>query len=75
MGSLNKKMHSRTAIDYFRTHRFRLIVPIIATLAIIVAGLWAAIIALRPLPPRTVTMVTGPEGGAFLRWGNVIKNF
>ena len=30
-----------------------------------VAAIWVAIIVLRPLPPRTVTMGTGTEGGAY----------
>lgn len=33
------------------------------------AVLWAAVIPLRPLPPRTVIMVTGPEGGAYNEFG------
>ncbi|HXY61798.1 MAG TPA: TAXI family TRAP transporter solute-binding subunit, partial [Nitrospirota bacterium] len=37
--------------------------------AILIAGLWAGIVALRPLPPRTVLMVTGPEGGSFYEMG------
>jgi TRAP transporter TAXI family solute receptor len=69
MDSLNKRVRARTALDYFRTHRFHLIIPVIAALAIIVAGLWAAIVALRPLPPRTVTMATGPEGGSHYEIG------
>jgi TRAP-type uncharacterized transport system substrate-binding protein len=69
MDLLNKKMSVRTAINYFRTHRFQFIIPIIAVLSIVVVGLWVAIIALRPLPPRTVIMVTGPEGGAFYEMG------
>ena len=67
--SLNKREHTRIAIDYFRAHRFQLIIPMIAVLSIVVAGIWVAIIALRPLPPRTVNMVTGPEGGAFSEMG------
>jgi TRAP-type uncharacterized transport system substrate-binding protein len=69
MDSLNKRVHARTAIDYFRVHRFQLITPIIAALAIIAAGLWVAIVALHPLPPRTLIMVTGPEGGAHHEMG------
>src|SRR5512143_168273 len=69
MESLNKKVHARTIIDYLRTHRLKLVIPIIAVIAMIVAGLWAAIIALSPLPPRTVIMVTGPEGGTFYEMG------
>ena len=67
--SLNKRQHTRIAIDYFHAHRFQLIIPMMAALAIIVAGLWVAIVALRPLPPRTLIMVTGPEGGAYYEFG------
>jgi len=69
MKSLNKRERARTTLDYFRANRFHLIIPVIAALAIIVAGLWAAIIALRPLPPRTVIMATGPEGGSYYELG------
>jgi len=69
MDSLNRRVRARTAIDYFHAHRFQLIVLMIAALAIIVAGLWVAIAALRPLPPRTLIMVTGPEGGAYYEFG------
>ncbi|HVP80694.1 MAG TPA: TAXI family TRAP transporter solute-binding subunit [Thermodesulfobacteriota bacterium] len=69
MDSLNKRVRSRTAIDYFRRHRFQFIIPMMAALAIIVAGLWVAIVALRPLPPRILIMVTGPEGGAYYEFG------
>lgn len=37
--------------------------------ALVLAALWAAIFALRPLPPRGVTMATGPEGGAYHEFG------
>jgi TRAP transporter TAXI family solute receptor len=41
----------------------------LAVTALIVAGLWAAIAAMRPMPPRTVTMATGPEGSAHYEVG------
>jgi TRAP-type uncharacterized transport system substrate-binding protein len=69
MDPLNKRVRARTALDYFRAHRFHLVIPVIAAAAIIVVGLWTAIVALRPLPPRTVIMATGPEGGAFYEIG------
>jgi TRAP transporter TAXI family solute receptor len=69
MDSLDKRVRARTAIDYFRAHRFQLIIPLIASFAIIVAAFWAAIAALRPLPPRTVIMATGPEGGSHYEIG------
>jgi TRAP transporter TAXI family solute receptor len=40
-------------------------ITVIAAAVLVVAALWVAIVALRPLPPRVVTMVTGPEGGAY----------
>jgi hypothetical protein len=45
--------------------RFRLALPLIGAGVIVVAALWAFIAFLRPLPPRTVTIATGPEGGAY----------
>jgi len=69
MEPLKKRMRVRKAFDYFRVHRFQIILPIIAASAILVVGLWAAVAALRPLPPRTLIMATGPEGGAFQEMG------
>jgi TRAP transporter TAXI family solute receptor len=40
-------------------------VPLIAAAVLVVAALWAAVVALRPLPPRAVTIATGPDGGAY----------
>jgi TRAP transporter TAXI family solute receptor len=45
--------------------RSRLALPLIGAGVIVVAALWAFIAFLRPLPPRTVTIATGPEGGAY----------
>jgi TRAP-type uncharacterized transport system substrate-binding protein len=50
--------------DYIRTHRLRFIIAVLAAVVLIVA-IWMAIAALSPMPPRTVTMATGPEGGAY----------
>ena len=36
---------------------------------LVVAALWLAVVTLRPMPPRTVIMVTGPEGGASSEFG------
>ena len=55
---------SMTVKDYFRMHRLQLTIVVIAVAALIVAVLWVAIAALSPMPPRTVTMATGPEGSA-----------
>jgi TRAP transporter TAXI family solute receptor len=54
--------------DYFRTHRLRFVIAVLVVAALIVAA-WVAITALSPLPPRTVTMVVGPEGGAYSELG------
>lgn len=66
MDSSNKRSRTRLVRDYFRAH---FIIPATAVTVLVVAVLWVAIVALRPLPPRTVTMVTGPEGGAFYEMG------
>jgi TRAP transporter TAXI family solute receptor len=38
---------------------------LIGAAVIVAAALWAVVAFLRPLPPGTVTMATGPEGGAY----------
>jgi TRAP transporter TAXI family solute receptor len=65
MGSPTMTLRARAARDDSRAPRFHLMVPVIAAAVLVVAALWAAIVALRPLPPRAVTMATGPEGGAY----------
>jgi len=52
--------------DYVRAHRPQ---SILALILLIAAALWAAVAALRPLPPRTITMATGPEGSAYAEIG------
>jgi TRAP-type uncharacterized transport system substrate-binding protein len=42
---------------------------LIALVLLIVIGLWFGIDLLNPMPPRTVTMVTGAEGGAYHGYG------
>jgi len=42
---------------------------IVFALALLGIALWAAIVALRPLPGRTFTMATGPEGSAYATLG------
>ena len=39
------------------------------TAGLVVAAIWYATSALSPLPPRTVTMATGPDGGAYQEVG------
>ena len=38
----------------------------LAAIVLLVAGLWWALDLWAPPPPRTVTMATGPEGGAYV---------
>jgi TRAP transporter TAXI family solute receptor len=45
--------------------RSHLALPLIGAAVIVAAAVWAVVAVLRPLPPRTVTMATGPEGGAY----------
>jgi TRAP transporter TAXI family solute receptor len=43
---------------------------LIAAIAFSVVVLsWTAVVILRPMPPRTVTMATGPQGGAYYAFG------
>lgn len=49
--------------------RSRIVIILSAVSILAVAALWAALVILRPLPPRTVTMATGPEGGAYYEIG------
>lgn len=52
-----------------RHHRPYLTIAVIAGVLLVVAALWMAVTALSPMPPRTVLMVTGPEGSAFYEFG------
>jgi TRAP-type uncharacterized transport system substrate-binding protein len=56
-------------LDYFQEHRSYLRILVIAVALLIIAALWVAIAALRPMPPRIVVMATGPEGGAAHEFG------
>jgi TRAP-type uncharacterized transport system substrate-binding protein len=69
MDSFSKEVSTGTVSDYSRGRRFRVLIPVIIALVVIIAGLWAVIASLRPLPPRIVTMATGPEGGAYYEMG------
>lgn len=55
--------------DYFRTHRLHLVIAVFAVAALTVTILWMAIAAVRPMPPHTLTMATGPEGSAYREFG------
>lgn len=52
--------------EYIRAHRLHVL---LAAVSLAVALLWTAIVILQPMPPRSVTMVTGPEGGAYHELG------
>ena len=45
-----------------------LLLPLVAA-ALVIAAIWYTTSALSPLPPRTVTMATGPDGGAYQEVG------
>jgi len=53
------------------TRRTRYLLPIImaGVLVVAVVILWLFLDLVQPLPPRTVTMATGPEGGAYHSYG------
>ena len=55
--------------DYFQTHRLQLMIAVLAVVVLAVAVLWTAVAYVRPMPPRILTMVTGPEGGAYYEFG------
>ena len=55
--------------DNARARRPFLTIAVISAAVLVVAALWLAIVTLRPMPPRTVIMVTGPEGGASYEFG------
>jgi TRAP-type uncharacterized transport system substrate-binding protein len=66
MASLNIQSRAMAAREYYRTHRLQFIILMVA---LAVAILWAVIAALRPMPPHTLTMATGPEGSAYHEFG------
>ena len=51
--------------DYLRTHRFSFVMVTVVVPVLAVVALWMVIDTFRPMPPRTVTMAAGPEGGAY----------
>ncbi len=66
MDPLNLRSRASAIGDYFLTHRLQLILIVVA---VVIGLLWTAIEALRPLPPRTVVMATGPEGSDYDTFG------
>lgn len=53
--------------------RYRITILVTAVTVLVVAAVWAALVILRPLPPRTVVMATGPEGDAHYEIGLLYK--
>jgi len=60
--------------NYFRSHRLYFGITLLVAAVLAVVALWMIIDTLRPMPPRTVTMVTGPEGGAYHEFGKRYRN-
>lgn len=55
--------------DYFQSHRLLIVISVLAAVASATFVLWIAADFFRPMPPRTLTMATGPEGGAYSEFG------
>jgi len=51
--------------ERIREHRRTVWFAVVAASAVAFAGLFWVVSVLRPMPPRTVTMTTGGEGGAY----------
>lgn len=66
--SLKEPLRHAETEDKLRVHRRRLLTGSIVAVAIVVGAIWALSI-MHPLPPRTVTMATGQEGGAYHEFG------
>jgi hypothetical protein len=58
------RQHVTSVRDYLQVSRVRVVIVLV-----ILASLCAAFLLLRSLPPRTIVMVTGPEGGAYAEVG------
>jgi TRAP-type uncharacterized transport system substrate-binding protein len=55
--------------DQAQASRRYLVITVIAAVALTAAAMWLAFALLRPTPPGTVTMATGPEGGTSAELG------
>ncbi len=53
---------------YFRNHPIVIVFVTLAAGVLTVAALWFAINTFSPLPPRTVTLAAGVEGGAYYHY-------
>jgi len=54
---------------YARRHRRRFIIELFLLAGLVGAVVWVIVDTLQLLPPRTVTMATGPAGGAYQGFG------
>lgn len=57
-----------TALLPTHPRRWTLLLPLV-TAVLVIAAIWYTTSALSPLPPHTVTMATGPDGGAYQEVG------
>ena len=55
-------------IEFLKDHRFLFVAGMFAVTLVVVVTLWFAINTFSPLPPRTVTMAAGAEGGAYYKY-------
>ena len=55
--------------DYLRTHPIQIGIAVFVVVALVAVALWFVVDFLRPMPPRTLTMATGAEGGAYNEFG------
>jgi TRAP-type uncharacterized transport system substrate-binding protein len=58
------RQHVTSVRDYLQVYRGRVVIVLV-----ILASLCAALLLLPSLPPRTIVMVTGPEGSAYAEVG------
>jgi len=55
--------------DYFQAHRLLIVISVLAVVVLATVALWLAADFFQPMPPRILTMATGPEGGAYSEFG------
>jgi TRAP-type uncharacterized transport system substrate-binding protein len=63
-GGPDQRQHVTSVQDYLQVYRVRVVIVLV-----VLASLCAAFLFLRSLPPRTIVMVTGPEGSAYAEVG------
>ena len=61
--------------DTLSAFRSRLVIVVVGVTVLVVAALWVAVATLRPMPPHTVVMATGPEGSAYHELGQRYRDF